>query len=433
VSCVVSGGEQGLPVGLWRISDDQVLEIDQHFVKMTKAVSYQEQSQRFLSPIKTILPPSFSLTFLTELGYEQKHPFYQALLELQQTQNEVNPENAISFELFKKILETALRIGSVATLRSELESFIKKIEILRSLDNAVSVVFYSDSILNRITVRGDTAYSTSIGVQKLVVCDFIFNRYINIDLPQQISPLDIEIKDNTIWMLVSTGKDRFALLKLAIPATGFQKDQDSHFSPHIFALNVSSPPIKLLSFEDNLWLHCANGVYNIEKELLNEKNTIISLSPVNVPSKAFENCVWVKGSNGIFISNNSGELKTISPDGIVKERGSFPKRFEDAKVIDACNSVNGIYVILTSHDKRTLILIDKKNLEIKWQYLSSKLDYKDNLHSFAIDANTNRVFLQLGEHIVLLTDTGSSSPLWYHSNSKKNIGTVYLMTQDKWK
>jgi len=369
VSCVVGAGEWGMPVDFWRLSDGELIGLEEYAVVVKPGAAPIVAHQRYLRACladETHEPVSadFAAPLLADLGVDLEGPLGQAIQRAQLSTG----TSATRLDELRLVIDLAVALAASPAAAHDLSGLNDKLARTRALEDMVSVVALSGEFRGDMSFCGTKGIFLTPGSPSISWFDAALNMIWPVNLPLPVFAACFSA-DGTAW-LATDG----ALIRLD-PASGTSLIDGPQFEPRVLSVTgLAGEPRQVAVHGNDLWMATSERWCQIPVGSNEER---IRLGAAwDLPAE--DACVLVsglgqgRGHDGYVITQTGDLLRRWHPDGTgIRQAAeqSLPSPWCDWRIDQACLGSNGVCLLFDNGRPSQIGMFDPESLELKRHYV----------------------------------------------------------------
>jgi proteasome lid subunit RPN8/RPN11 len=417
ISAVVAVGELALPIGFYRMEDRKLINVTEHFLHMTSAVSAGEQTRRYFkacipekssaSDLVSDLPPLIHNLGLPTDGHLAK------LITSQEPADQNADANSPSPLLL--LFRTARRISQDADCLDELRDLEIRMEPVKFFEDTAELIAASDFLAEKIAVYRHVCVSHKLGTPKLQCLDFVKNVVWPLSFREERPLENLAISDNgTLWIVRARGEVLLVRNFERSPAFDSPKPTGPIWFD-VCRLPLTARAHSVLGLADSILIASGNTVYHVSAASAERTPPYLAKWHIDVAMPYFlvrdrsdEALVVNKLGNRFHIGSLTGDAKAFS----------LPAPWQKWDLAGGSSCSAGLLMLFDDRGAGQLGLFDLQSGTLVRHYLERKLaaNRSTTIASIASDAR-GRAFVNRGTAVFLLPETGAADPSWYCARS----------------
>ncbi len=421
VSAVVGGGELGMPVGFWRMEDGKLIDIPEYNIQMTHAPSWRNQTRRLLRSMSHARGDSFvkleSLAPVldTDLGLPDGGGLAQAF---QVDADALELDASALAAAYRQIVHFSRQLVSMPAMSDDTDTILERLNRCDFLENAVDLCVSTEHLGVESAVVGDFCVGATLGKTAYQIVDFKLNR---------VQPLETKadapikaIASYTDGILMGLGQVILNIGRGFLNKQARKESGDGPESVHSLTVLHSGGDIRSIECRGNdFYVWYGNRIYRAEEGLTAQDASSFDLrgDPILSDYADIDQACFIRGGVlgcSLIATKESTLLSVIDEDGAVRASLSLPEYMQAWSLKSSASSSASLFILLDDGEHGQLVELSPDTLALVRHYLQGA-QYEDRhmLHGLSVDA-TGRVFLHIGDRLVLMAKTGELEPHWYH-------------------
>jgi proteasome lid subunit RPN8/RPN11 len=372
VSCVIAGGEWGLPVDFWHLVDGELVNIREYALDMDSTETATDAHHQFLraclldesSPHTTA---SYISDVLAELGLPANGVIEQLL------HSAPSSDAATRLGELRFIIDLAAGLASDPQVRGEIESVRERLTLARSYEKRLSRVLISDQLREQFAFCLNRGIAVTPGDSTINWFDLSLNITFPITMDPPLAAGSFSA-DGAAWLL--TGDK--SVIKI-IPDRISEETQRPLFHTNIFGIpRLQGEARQVAADENDLWIMTSECWYRVPVGPEQPRTRLGQI--LELPTA--DTCLLLDGLTShhspvrlLTRRGPSVQAWGLDGDAVVKvAEHVLPEPWSEWQLTHACSGAVGLYLLFNDGVNGQLGLFDRKSLTLTTHFLNDISD-----------------------------------------------------------